>query len=183
MTSDDPDPSGSPPLPSARRPRHSDAKGQEWRVAVRRHVSTSGLSRGLLQRAARQVLADESAPACEVSVLVTDDAGIRSLNRAWRHIDRPTDVLSFPLEVDGPVGDEPVPLGDVVISIETARRESSERPVTLDDVVAHLMVHGVLHLLGYDHEAPAEERDMRGREQRALARLGVKPVMWETVLS
>lgn len=142
-----------------------------------------GLSRGLLQRAARQTIADEGVGACEVSVVLTHDVEIHELNRQWRGVDKPTDVLSFPLydtfdEIDRADG-EPISLGDVVISMDTARCEALERSVSLDEVVAHLMVHGVLHLLGYDHAAPDEEREMRRCEHRTLARLGYRPVMWD----
>lgn len=141
------------------------------------------LSRGLLQRAARQTLFDEGVQGGDVSVLLTDDAEIHALNRQWRGVDKPTDVLSFPLHDDldenVEAAEGQVSLGDVVISLDTARREAIERGASLDEVVAHLMVHGVLHLLGYDHGAAEEEREMRGCEQRTLARLGYRPVMWD----
>lgn len=132
-----------------------------------------------MQRAARQVLRDEAVPACEVSVLLTDDAEIHALNRQWRGVDKPTDVLSFPQLEDLASLCATGTLGDVVISLDTARREAAERRVSLDDVMAHLMVHGILHLLGYDHAEPAEERLMRARERAALAGMGRRPVMWD----
>jgi probable rRNA maturation factor len=95
----------------------------------------------------------------ELSLLLTDDAEIRALNRRWRRLDRATDVLSFPMA--GRL------LGDVVISAETAARRAGPR---LDRELAFLMVHGVLHLLGHDHRKAAERRRMRARE-RALVRL------------
>jgi probable rRNA maturation factor len=164
MSSDDPDPR------SERRPT--------WRISVRRRVPTRDLSRGLVQKAARQVLRGESTGGCEISVLLTDDAEIHALNREWRGVDRPTDVLSFPLDAPTFPGDDLRPLGDVAISMDTARREAETRRAGLDEVVAHLMVHGVLHLLGYDHAEAEEERDMRARERRALEGLGRVPVMW-----
>lgn len=152
-------------------------------VSVQRRVRAAELSRGLLQRAARQTLSDEGIVGGDVSVLLTDDAEIHALNQQWRGVDKPTDVLSFPLHDDldalGDADEGAISLGDVVISLDTARREAVERGVSLDEVVAHLMVHGVLHLLGYDHGAADEEREMRGCEQRTLQRLGYRPVMWD----
>lgn len=152
-------------------------------VSVQRRVRAAGLSRGLLQRAARQTLCDEGVAGGDVSVLLTDDAEIHALNRQWRGVDKPTDVLSFPLHDDldaaADAGGGAISLGDVVISLDTARREAVARGVSLDEVMTHLMVHGVLHLLGYDHADVDEEREMRGCEQRTLARLGGRPVMWD----
>lgn len=153
-------------------------------VAVQRRARATDLTRGLLQRVVRQTLADEQAGLCDVSVLLTDDAEIHDLNRQWRGVDKPTDVLSFPLleEVTLPAPserDEPLPLGDLVISLDTARREAEARGAPLDEVVAHLAVHGVLHLLGYDHAEPEETADMRMRERRTLEHLGWRPVMWD----
>lgn len=81
---------------------------------------------------------------CEVSVLLTGNGRIRELNAAYRKIDRPTDVLSFPME-------DPYMLGDIVISVEKARTQAGEFGVSLDEEMARLLVHGLLHLLGYDH--------------------------------
>ena len=80
----------------------------------------------------------------EVSVLFTDDAGIRELNRRFRRIDRPTDVLSFPME-------DPVLLGDIVISVERLKAQARESGGTINEELARLLLHGLLHLLGYDH--------------------------------
>lgn len=81
---------------------------------------------------------------CEVSVLLTGNGRIRELNAVYRKIDRPTDVLSFPME-------DPYMLGDIVISVEKARAQAGEFGVSLDEEMARLLVHGLLHLLGYDH--------------------------------
>ncbi|MBM3462124.1 MAG: rRNA maturation RNase YbeY [Armatimonadetes bacterium] len=161
--------------------RKDDPDPPRWRVSVQRKSPLSGLKRGLIQRAARETLRLEKVPSCEVSVLLTDDVEIRALNLAWRGVDAPTDVLSFsqweghPPDVPGP--DVP-PLGDVVISTQTAAQQAASLQVGLDQVVAHLMVHGVLHLLGYDHAEPAEEADMRSREGRVLEILEARPVLW-----
>jgi len=112
----------------------------------------------------------------EVSVLLTDDGHIRELNRIWRGQDKATNVLSFPAQDDDlppPPAGEPVLLGDVALAFETVEREALQEGKPLPDHVAHLLVHGVLHLLGYDHEDPAEAVAMERREALILAGLGV----------
>lgn len=108
----------------------------------------------------------------EVSVRLTDDAEIRVLNREWRGQDKPTNVLSFPLDDDAPEGG-PCPLGDIVVAFETCAREAREEDKPLGDHLAHMAVHGTLHLLGHDHETPAEAEEMEALERAVLARLGV----------
>lgn len=105
---------------------------------------------------------------------MTGDEGIRSLNRDYREVDRPTDVLSFPLADSDALADpsRPVFLGEIYISIETARRQAraARRPYPRE--VAHLVLHGLLHLLGHDHATPAERRRMAAEEARLLRALG-----------
>lgn len=109
----------------------------------------------------------------EVSLLLTDDATVHRLNRDYRHIDATTDVLSFP-QFEGtepfvqPPG-EAANLGDIVVSLDTARRQAGEQHHSLTREVAHLTVHGALHLLGYDHQTDAEEAEMNELEAMALA--------------
>ena len=138
----------------------------------------SGLE-GLCDAIVAAVLAAEAealAGPPEVSVLLTDDAHVRELNRIWRDKDKATNVLSFPALDDdlppAPPG-EPVLLGDVVLAFETVEREAREEDKPLRDHVAHLLVHGTLHLLGYDHEDPAQAEAMERREAGILAGLGV----------
>ena len=101
--------------------------------------------------------------------MLVSDAVMRNLNRQWRSADRPTDVLSF-AQGEGAGGAPAGLLGDVVISIDTARRQAAARAEPLGAELDRLLIHGVLHLLGYDHErSPAEARRMQRRE-RALAR-------------
>ncbi len=106
----------------------------------------------------------------EVSVLFCDDAFIRELNRKWRGIDKPTNVLSFP--AGGDPAAAPL-LGDIAISFGTAAREAREEGKSLRDHVAHLVVHGFLHLIGYDHIEASEAEAMEALECAALARLGI----------
>ncbi len=116
----------------------------------------------------------------EVSVTFTDNEGIRELNRKFRSIDRPTDVLSFPLfdytgESEEPPVDELVGmLGDIVISLEQAKKQAEEFGHSFEREAAFLTVHSMLHLLGYDHEAGGdEEADMRRRQREILDRMGL----------
>jgi probable rRNA maturation factor len=105
-----------------------------------------------------------------VVVLLTDDASIRRLNAQWRHIDKPTNVLSFP---PAPQHGSVKSLGDVAIAYETTAREAAEEGKPFADHLAHLAVHGFLHLLGHDHEGDAAAEKMEGLERAILARLGV----------
>ena len=105
-------------------------------------------------------------PAGELSVVLSDDAHIRQLNRDFRAKDKPTNVLSFPQDVPGL-------LGDVILSRETLEREAIAQGKTFADHTAHMLVHGVLHLLGFDHQDDGTATDMEAREVRALARLGI----------
>ena len=107
----------------------------------------------------------------EVSLLLCDDAAIRALNKTWLGNDKATNVLSFPNE--GPEGAAAALLGDIVIGFETTSGEASEEGKSLGDHVSHLIVHGFLHLIGYEHESDAEAREMEGLERRVLASLGI----------
>ncbi len=106
----------------------------------------------------------------EISVLFCDDGFIRDLNRKWRGIDQPANVLSFP--AGGDAASAPL-LGDIVIAFETASKEASEAKRPLRDHVAHLLVHGFLHLIGHDHIGAAEAQTMEARERAILGRLGI----------
>ena len=106
-----------------------------------------------------------------VTVVVDDDARIRTLNKLWRGLDKPTNVLSFP-SPDTQPGPERS-LGDIAISYETAAREAVAEDKSFADHMAHLSVHGFLHLLGYDHESDDDAEEMEGLERDILARIGV----------
>jgi probable rRNA maturation factor len=123
--------------------------------------------------------------AVELSVCLTDDEQVRALNAQWRGKDKPTNVLSFPLAEDEDLieANSPGPelmLGDIVLARGTCAREAEEKRVPLEQHAAHLLVHGTLHLLGYDHHEDDEAADMEGREIRALARLGIADPYGET---
>lgn len=152
----------------------------EWRAALPRVRETC-------RRAARAALAvaDDAPGECEVSLMLADDATLRQLNRDHRGVAKATNVLAFatqgmgqgaakdaPQAPFGPPGG-PLILGDVVLAFETVSGEADERGIPLGDHLAHLVVHGVLHLLGYDHETDADEKRMQRLEWRALGRLEI----------
>jgi probable rRNA maturation factor len=107
-----------------------------------------------------------------VTVMLTDDASIRALNAQWRGIDKPTNVLSFPAG-ESPAIPGPPHLGDIAIAYETVAAESAAENKAFADHLAHLAVHGYLHLVGFDHETDAEAIRMENLETRVLAGLGI----------
>ena len=112
----------------------------------------------------------------ELAVMLTDDEGIRTLNRNWRGIDKPTNVLSFPaLQPQGArkPGDAPRMLGDIAIAYDTTRREADEEQKRFDHHLSHLAVHGFLHLIGHDHEQDREAETMESLEREILSQLGI----------
>ena len=139
----------------------------------------------LIRKVIRTVLAAEGMTLpCEVDVNLTDDAGIHEINREMREVDRPTDVLSFPVfdlmpgelpdELDADPGTGLIPLGDMVISMERVAAQAEEFGHSNRRELCYLVVHSVLHLLGYDHldEGP-QKAQMRAREEAILAELGI----------
>jgi probable rRNA maturation factor len=150
------------------RPRASIAvlvSSPRWRVPGLRPAEQA-------RRAARAALAAK-APGRPVAlaILLSEDGEVRELNRRWRGKDKPTNVLSFPSGGEGPGGR--LMLGDVVLAFETLAREAAAAGKPISHHLSHLVVHGVLHLMGYDHERPAEARRMEGLEVRVLAGLGI----------
>ncbi len=126
-----------------------------------------------VRRAAEAAMLDNEAPPSEISVVLSDDEHIRELNKHHRGMDKPTNVLSFPpARTKTPAG-MPRFLGDVVLAFETVEREAAEETKPIEDHLAHLVVHGVLHLLGYDHEDEDEAETMEARERQILAKLGI----------
>jgi probable rRNA maturation factor len=133
-----------------------------------------GDAEALCRRAAESAVAATPAlwEGAEIGILLADDAAVRELNRAWRGKDKPTNVLSFPAPPHAG-GPGTRALGDIVLAFETVTGEAEAQGKTLADHAAHLIVHGVLHLLGYDHETEDEAEAMEALEVRALARLGI----------
>lgn len=120
-----------------------------------------------------------AAPLVEVSVRLTDDAEVQTLNRDFRGKDKPTNVLSFPqvqddlLEGLANSDDGEILLGDIVLARETCAREADEKAISVADHATHLIVHGTLHLLGYDHMDDVSASAMEALETKALASLGI----------
>jgi probable rRNA maturation factor len=129
--------------------------------------------------AAGEVAPELASDRLSADLLFTSDAEVHALNRDWRQRDKPTNVLSFPMLERSEIlalGEEgpPVLLGDVALAYETCTREAAERGISLADHAAHLIVHGLLHLAGYDHEVSAAEAEaMEALETKTLAILGV----------
>lgn len=151
---------------------HPDLIGQVDEAAIRHLVATALAAQGIEQPA-------------EVGITITDDATIQEMNRQYRGVDAPTDVLAFPLlepwEIR-PQGARPpagprfvappdgiLHLGDVVVSLPRAREQAAEFGHSLERELSYLIIHGILHLLGYDHQEPDEQREMREREEAILA--------------
>jgi probable rRNA maturation factor len=115
----------------------------------------------------------QSGNSIEISLLFADDARVQPLNREWRALDKPTNVLSFP-SVNLKPGDAlPPVLGDIVLAYETIVREAQEEGKPFDHHVSHLLLHGFLHLLGYDHQSEAEAVQMEAIETRILGLLAI----------
>jgi probable rRNA maturation factor len=127
-----------------------------------------------IETAASMVDADTAD--AELAVMLTDDAGIRTLNRNWRGQDKATNVLSFPaLQPTGrqSADDAPRMLGDIAIAWETTRREADDEQKPFDHHLSHLAVHGFLHLVGYDHENEVDAEAMENLEREILGLLGI----------
>ncbi|HWP25159.1 MAG TPA: rRNA maturation RNase YbeY [Xanthobacteraceae bacterium] len=135
----------------------------------------------LVRRAIRAAANLASKAPAELAIVLTDDSGIRVLNREWRRVDAPTNVLSFPAaNTAGPrwraaAGRRTPPrlLGDIVIAYETVAREAAAERKPFDHHLVHLAVHGFLHLLGHDHATRRDAAKMEGLETAVLARLGI----------
>ena len=138
----------------------------------------------LLERLLAEAAADEGVYSGVVSLTFTDDEGIRELNRCFRGVDAPTDVLSFPMREAGEEGPEALPageaafeeeepLGDIVISLPRALAQAEEYGHSAEREIGFLFVHGLLHLLGYDHDTEEREREMFSRQEAVLAKAGL----------
>jgi probable rRNA maturation factor len=134
----------------------------------------TGLDFGAIERTVTALLAAVDERDSSVSVSFVRDPKIRAMNREFRGLDKPTDVLSFPLVEDGDAyaGAERL-LGDIVISVDTARRQAADYDAPLDREVERLLIHGVLHLLGHDHLEPGERAAMESEERRLADAIGM----------
>lgn len=130
--------------------------------------------KAVVRRAVEAALEREGRPGADVGVLLTDDAGIWKMNRRYRNVDRPTDVLSFPSWEGSEEFLQPPDgaLGDIAISLERARAQAAEYGHALSRELSFLAVHGTLHLLGYDHEDEAARAHMFARQAAILEEMG-----------
>jgi probable rRNA maturation factor len=135
---------------------------------------TDATAKTIVRRAVMQAAAMLAAPPAEIAILLTDDVKMRALNRNWRGVDAPTNVLSFPAN-GGHVGPSQPHnhLGDIVVAYETVRREARHAHKPFAHHLAHLVVHGFLHLLGYDHESGQDAREMEDAERAILRQLAI----------
>lgn len=141
-------------------------------LVSRKAPRSPAFDRRAIQRLAETMLAELEVTDFELSVLLTDDTFIHELNREHRSKDKPTDVLSFPLlePTDARLKTaNPGAIGDVVISLDTALRQGKQRRHSLHAEVRFLLAHGILHLMGYDHETDAEEAEMDALTRRLVA--------------
>lgn len=132
---------------------------------------------GLCHMAATETITSvpEASGAAEISIVLADDPFVSALNKTWRNIDAPTNVLAFPCsgsEEDAVAGAERL-LGDVIVAFQTTQREAADLDLPLEHHLAHLVIHGVLHLLGYDHVNDGDAAIMEKLEAETLARLGI----------
>jgi probable rRNA maturation factor len=142
-----------------------------WKPLVRKAAEAA------IAESAYASLSDSGRPV-EISVTLTGDDEVRALNAKWRGKDKATNVLSFPMadELDlkrANVAERELLLGDIVLARGVCEREAKEKHVSFQEHATHLLVHGTLHLLGYDHERDDDAADMEAREVRALKRLGI----------
>lgn len=139
----------------------------------------------LIKKVSELVLDTESVKvACKVDITLVDDSAIQELNRKYRGIDSPTDVLSFPIiegcegQINPEVGDYDEDghalLGDIIISLETAIKQAEEYGHSFERELAFLVTHGMLHLLGFDHEEEEEEKKMLAEQEKVLTKAGYK---------
>ncbi|MBB4063812.1 rRNA maturation RNase YbeY [Gellertiella hungarica] len=140
-------------------------------------AALEAFSTRILEHAAGYLATREGQPfgpaPIEVSLVFTDDASIREINSEWRAQDKPTNVLSFPAFPLEPGGKPGPMLGDIVLARETIEREAADLGKPVEEHLTHLLVHGFLHLFGYDHMDAEEAEEMEGLETRILAELGI----------
>jgi probable rRNA maturation factor len=144
-------------------------------IYFRSEVKAADVNALRLKTDARKLLKAVGEEASAISISLVDDREIAQLNRDHRGKDKPTDVLSFPLYEPGEAttGEHERLLGDVVISVDTARRQAAEYDAPLQNEINRLLIHGILHVLGHDHEERAEREAMEAEERRLAAVIGM----------
>ena len=148
-----------------------DIQNPNWKTSIGdiENITRSAIEKDLS-------MATDVRPQMEISIVLSDDVFIQNLNKAYRHKDKPTNVLSFPMtEVQDIQETSPfVSLGDVIVSFDTIKRESEEQNKPLEHHYIHMLVHGCLHLLHFDHEDNEDAEIMESKEIEILEQLGVK---------
>src|SRR5579863_1353469 len=144
--------------------RWSPASFVPTAIHYRNDVRRSGVDARALKATMRSLMSAAGEDGAAISVMLVDDEAIRTINRDHRGKDKPTDVLSFPLEPE-PFAHERL-LGDIIISIDTARRQAADYDAPLQRELYRLLIHGLLHVLGHDHEEAAERATMEAEERR-----------------
>jgi probable rRNA maturation factor len=144
------------------------------KIEIENRQSKQKIRKIPLRKVARTILSVSACPDAQLSILIVDDAMIQDVNRDYLGKDHPTNVISFAMQEGEGVGIQPDLLGDVVVSAETAARDASEAQTPFEEELYFLLLHGILHLLGYDHErgtkADAKRMEAREREVFALIR-------------
>jgi len=141
------------------------------KIAIENRQKRQKIEKLLLRKVARKILSVSGCPEAQLSILIVDDAAIQVINRDYLGKDRPTNVISFAMQEGEGEGVQPDLLGDVVISAETAAKDAAEAQVSFESELYFLLLHGVLHLLGYDHErgTQAEAKRMEEREREVFS--------------
>ncbi len=141
------------------------------RIRIENRQKKKRLLKRPLRKIAQKILSVLGYPEAELSILIVDNEGIREINRDYLQRDRPTNVISFAMQEGEGAGLHPLVLGDVVISAERADEDAQEAGVPFEHELWFLLLHGILHLLGYDHERGTEEqaRMMEAKEQEVFA--------------
>jgi len=142
-------------------------------IQVRDDVGDADIKVRRLKSDAQKLLHATGRTNSELSILLTDDAHIRELNRTHRGKDKATDVLSFPPSPSSGQANEEKFLGDIVISVDTARRQAAGYDAPLQNEINRLLIHGVLHVLGHDHHEPAERAAMEAEERRLASAIAM----------
>ncbi|MGB9596195.1 MAG: rRNA maturation RNase YbeY [Candidatus Poribacteria bacterium] len=147
---------------------------EKLKIEISENIEISDDIRNVVRNSAEKALIAEGVERCELSILLTDDNEIRELNAKYRNVDAVTDVLAFAMRegIDGDPNDEI--LGDIVISIPTAERQAKEYGHSFYAELALLTIHGVLHLLGYDHSERDEAKIMQEKQRKVIHSLGYK---------
>lgn len=143
------------------------------KIEIENRQTKQKIRKILLRKVALKILSVSACPDAQLSILIVDDAQIQEVNRDYLGKDCPTNVISFAMQEGEGSGVQPDLLGDVVISAETAARDAGEAQTTFESELYFLLLHGILHLLGYDHErgTQAEAKRMEAREQEVFLQI------------